>query len=41
MQPTQAPIKSRETLTQIIPTSITLPDHKQLPDSDGTFVKNF
>ena len=42
MQTTQVPIKSRETLTEIIPTtSIDLPDHKQLPESDGTFVKNF
>jgi Uma2 family endonuclease len=42
MQTTQVPIKSRETLTEIIPTtSIALPDHKQLPESDGTFVKNF
>ena len=24
-----------------IATKISLPDHKQLPDSDGTFVKNF
>ncbi|MEI6331582.1 MAG: Uma2 family endonuclease [Pseudanabaena sp. ELA645] len=42
MQTTQIPIKSTETLTLAIPTtSIALPDHKQLPDSDGTFVKNF
>ena len=42
MQTTQMPIKSTETLTLAIPTtSIALPDHKQLPESDGTFVKNF
>ncbi len=35
----KAPIKSATPPTQIIP--LTLPDHKQLPDSDGTFVKNF
>ena len=42
MQTAQAPIKSPASLTQIIPsTPLNLPDHKQLPDSDGTFVKNF
>ncbi|MEI6328333.1 MAG: Uma2 family endonuclease [Pseudanabaena sp. ELA645] len=38
----KAPIKSATPPTQIIPkTVISLLDHKQLPDSDGTFVKNF
>jgi len=42
MQTTEAPIKHVASTTQIIPsTPLTLPDHKQLPDSDGTFVKNF
>ena len=42
MQTTEAPIKSIAPPTPHIPASpITLPDHKQLPDSDGTFVKNF
>jgi Uma2 family endonuclease len=42
MQTTEAPIKSTAPPTPLIPaTPITLPDHKQLPDSDGTFVKNF
>ena len=42
MQITEAPIKPTATPTQIISTTpLTLPDHKQLPDSDGTFVKNF
>ena len=42
MQTTQSPVKPTPLLTQnysAIP--INLPDHKQLPDSDGTFVKNF
>jgi len=42
MQTTEAPIKSVSTPNPIIlKTPLTLPDHKQLPDSDGTFVKNF
>jgi Uma2 family endonuclease len=42
MQTTEAPIKQTALPTPLIPTTpITLPDHKQLPDSDGTFVKNF
>jgi Uma2 family endonuclease len=42
MQTTEAPIKPTALPTPLIPTTpITLPDHKQLPDSDGTFVKNF
>ena len=42
MQTTQAPIKPLASPTQIIPsTPLALPNHKQLPDSDGTFVKNF
>jgi Uma2 family endonuclease len=42
MQTAQAPIKPPASPTQIIPsTPLNLPDHKQLPDSDGTFVKNF
>ena len=40
MQITEAPIKT--TVFPPVPTTpITLPDHKQLPESDGTFVKNF
>jgi Uma2 family endonuclease len=42
MQTTQSPVKPTHLPTQnysAIP--INLPDHKQLPDSDGTFVKNF
>jgi Uma2 family endonuclease len=42
MQTTEAPIKSTAPSPPFIPaTSISLPDHKQLPESDGTFVKNF
>ena len=42
MQTTEAPIKTTVSLTQIVSTTpISLPDHKQLPESDGTFVKNF
>jgi Uma2 family endonuclease len=42
MQTTQVPIKSPALPSLLIPTTpINLPDHKQLPDSDGTFVKNF
>ena len=42
MQTTEAPIKPIAPTTPRIPaTPITLPDHTQLPDSDGTFVKNF
>jgi Uma2 family endonuclease len=40
MQTTEAPVKSTGSST-VLPPSLTLPDHKQLPDSDGTFVKNF
>ena len=40
MQITEAPIKAN--ISSPVPTAtLTLPDHKQLPDSDGTFVKNF
>ncbi len=28
-------------VTSAKPSILTLPDHTQLPDSDGTFVKNF
>jgi Uma2 family endonuclease len=42
MQTTEAPIKSTAKAPPVIATkSINLPDHKQLPESDGTFVKNF
>jgi Uma2 family endonuclease len=42
MQTTEAPIKPTAPQTPLISTApITLPDHTQLPDSDGTFVKNF
>jgi len=42
MQTTEAPIKSAGSPTQIISAkTVSLPDHKQLPDSDGIFVKNF
>ena len=42
MQTTEAPVKSTAPTTPPIPaTPIILPDHTQLPDSDGTFVKNF
>jgi len=42
MQTTEAPIKPVAPQPQTFPTTtISLPDHKQLPDSDGTFVKNF
>ena len=42
MQTTEVPIKSTATAPPVIATkSINLPDHKQLPESDGTFVKNF
>jgi Uma2 family endonuclease len=40
MQTTEAPVKSTGS-SPVLPPSLTLPDHKQLPDSDGTFVKNF
>ncbi len=40
MQITEAPIKST-TSAPVPSTPISLPDHKQLPESDGTFVKNF
>ena len=40
MQITEAPIKN--TVSSSTPlASTSLPDHKQLPESDGTFVKNF
>jgi len=42
MQTTEVPIKPTTPSLPFIPaTSINLPDHKQLPESDGTFVKNF
>ncbi len=42
MQTTQVSIKPPASPSLLIPTTpISLPDHKQLPDSDGTFVKNF
>jgi hypothetical protein len=42
MQIVEAPIKSIAQPDPLIPTTpITLSDHTQLPDSDGTFVKNF
>ena len=42
MQITEAPVKTAGLPTQTTLTkTISLPDHKQLPDSDGTFVKNF
>ncbi len=42
MQTTETPINSTATTPPVIATkSINLPDHKQLPESDGTFVKNF
>ncbi|MEA5489049.1 MULTISPECIES: Uma2 family endonuclease [Pseudanabaena] len=40
MQIIEAPIKATDSPT-VPPATLTLPDHKQLPDSDGTFVKNF
>ena len=40
MQTTEAPIKITSS-PSVPPVPLTLPDHKQLPDSDGTFVKNF
>ncbi|MBD2151768.1 Uma2 family endonuclease [Pseudanabaena sp. FACHB-1277] len=40
MQITEAPIKATVS-PSVHPATLTLPDHKQLPDSDGTFVKNF
>ncbi|MEA5476111.1 Uma2 family endonuclease [Pseudanabaena galeata UHCC 0370] len=40
MQITEAPIKATGSPT-VPPATLTLPDHKQLPDSDATFVKNF
>ena len=41
MQSTQAPITTAPPPSNISSTPISLPDHKQLPESDGTFVKNF
>jgi len=42
MQTTEAPTKSTAESPPVIATkSIIFPDHKQLPESDGTFVKNF
>ena len=40
MQITEAPIKATVS-PSVPPTTHTLPDHKQLPESDGAFVKNF
>ena len=40
MQVTEAPIKATVS-PSVPPATLTLPDHKQLPESDGTFVKNF
>jgi Uma2 family endonuclease len=40
MQTTEAPIKITGS-PSVPPATLTLPDHKQLPESDGTFVKNF
>ncbi|MDX2256898.1 MAG: Uma2 family endonuclease [Pseudanabaenaceae cyanobacterium bins.39] len=41
MQNTQAVETVSEVATQVPHLPIALPDHKQLPESDGTFVKNF
>ena len=42
MQTTKAPIKSTAPSPPLVAAkSISLPDHKHLPESDGTFVKNF
>ena len=42
METTQAVINPTPTLSQDTYTpKFILPDHTQLPDSDGTFVKNF
>ena len=42
MQTTEAPIKfTAPSPPSVAAKSINLPDHKQLPESDGTFVKNF
>jgi hypothetical protein len=42
MQTTEAQIKSTISIPPFIAAkSISLPDHKQLPESDGTFAKNF
>jgi len=42
MPTTEAPINPVAPQPPTFPTTtISLPDHKQLPDSDGTFVKNF
>ncbi len=42
MESTQAVINPTTPPVQNIHTNkFTLPDHTQLPDSDGTFVKNF
>ncbi len=40
MQITEAPIKTTSS-PPVATVPITIPDHKQLPESDGTFVKNF
>jgi len=40
MQTTEAPIKATASPTVSAP-PFNIPDHKQLPESDGTFVKNF
>jgi Uma2 family endonuclease len=42
MESTQALIKPNAPAPRLIhPDTLSLPDHTQLPDSDGTFVKNF
>jgi hypothetical protein len=42
MQTTQAPNKNTASQPpNLTSTPISLPDHKQLPESYGTFVKNF
>jgi Uma2 family endonuclease len=42
MQTTQTPIKTTASPPpNIASTPISIPDHKQLPETDGTFVKNF
>jgi len=38
---TQATIKSEAPAFPVVTTKLSLPDHTQLPESDGTFVKNF
>ena len=42
MESTQTLVKPTKQQTQAIATTpVSVPDHKQLPESDGTFVKNF